>query len=189
MWRRGSEWLEYQFAQADIDLPEFPDWSLPEEVGRVLFWLFVVALSVWLGWLLYRALEPSIQKWLAQDRQWVKLGQSAIAPEADHSAQYWWQQAQTFAQNGHYGEACKALYQATLQQLDDSRTLTHDPSRTDGEYLASLDQALGKPMPRPYQLLIGTHERLTFGAATATAEMFKRCRRAYEQIQKEIAKK
>jgi len=39
-------------------------------------------------------------------------------------------------------------------------------------------------LPRPYQLLIGTHERLLFGRAIASSEMFQRCCQAYEEIQK-----
>ena len=36
--------------------------------------------------------------------------------------------------------------------------------------------------PRPYQLLIRTHERLTFGNAVANEETYQRCRRAYQEI-------
>ena len=181
--RRFSEWAEYQANQINLDPP---DWSLPDwpwsVMGETLFWILVALLTLWLCWLMYRALEPSIRRWLEQDRDWASVGGSVAAVEETHSARYWWQQAQEQAQQGNYGAACKSLYQATLQQLNDSQTLLHDPSRTDGEYLTRLGQ--DRPLPRPYRLLIGTHERLVFGSAIASAEMFKRCRQAYEEIVK-----
>ena len=137
-------------------------------------------------WLLYQVLERPIREWLAGDTQWVKLGGNEPVPPESHSPQYWWQQALALAQEGHYGEACRALYRATLQQLNDRQVLLHDLSRTDGEYLDGLSQRLEvEALPRPYQLLIGTHERLTFGGAIASAETFTRCRRAYEEIAKQ----
>lgn len=182
--RRFSEWAEYQANQVDVDLPDWnwPDWDLAG-LGTWIFWLGAGAIALWIAWLLYKALEPTIRQWLAQEQDWVRLGDhTPTATETDRSTQYWWQQAQEQAQQGNYGEACRALYRATLQHLHDSQKLLHDPSRTDGEYLNRLSD--DQPLPRPYQLLIGTHERLTFGSAIASAEMFKRCRRAYEEIQK-----
>lgn len=216
--RRFGEWAEYRASQTD--LPDLPDWSwpdwlkfdLPDEVGQTLFWLVIVALSLWLAWLLYLALEPAITQWLAKDQKWVRFGRTEANADAERSVSYWWQQAQTLAKAGNYGEACKALYRATLQQLHEREIVRHLSSRTDGEYLKKLakrtgpktaapaadgqpsaqpnSQPDGLPVPRPYQLLIGTHERLTFGRAIASAEMFKRCRRAYEEItKKEITQK
>ena len=137
------------------------------------------------------ALEPLITEWLAKDQKWARFGNTSADEEAQHSVSYWWWQAQTVAKAGNYGEACKALYRATLQQLHEREVLRHLSSRTDGEYLTGLAKRLsrnageeGLSVPRPYQLLIGTHERLTFGGAIASAEMFKRCRRAYEEITK-----
>ncbi|MEL6816113.1 MAG: DUF4129 domain-containing protein [Cyanobacteria bacterium J06598_3] len=143
----------------------------------------VAAMATWLAWLLYRALEPSLQRWFAQDKQWITLGKSALATEEKLTTQHWWQQAQALAQQGKYREACIALYRATLQHLHDAQVLQHDASRTDSEYLTGLNR-VNKPMPRPYQLLIGTHERLTFGRAIASAEMFQRCQRAYQEMMK-----
>ena len=99
--------------------------------------------------------------------------------------------AQEQAEQGKYKEACRALYRATLQQLHEREMVRHLSSRTDGEYLAALAKRSevgeadpGLTVPRPYQLLIGTHERLVFAGTSASAEIFKRCRRAYEEIAK-----
>lgn len=190
--QRLREWVEYEAARSDINWPDWtwpdwwPDWlwrewAWPKEIGQGLFWLLVAAMATWLAWLLYRALEPSLRRWLAQDKQWITLGKSAALSEEQLSTQHWWQQAQLLAQQGQYREACVLLYRGTLQQLDDAQLLKHDLSRTDSEYLAGLSR-VKKSMPRPYQLLIGTHERLTFGRAIASAEMFQRCQRAYQEI-------
>ncbi len=179
--------MEYRASLIDVDFPDFPElpeWSFPAEVAQVLFWLLLVALTAWLGLLLYRAFGPSIREWLERDQKWVKLGGSPSTAAEDRSVQYWQQQAQDLAKQGNYAAACKALYRATLQRLHDAQVLKHDASRTDGEYMTGLRRLLGD-MPRPYQLLIGTHERLVYGRAIASAEMFKRCRSAYEALQAE----
>ena len=193
--QRFREWAEYRADQSDFDWPDWKwpdwarfDWRLPPEVGQILFWSGVSLVAVWLGWLLFRAIEPSFARWLEQEQSWVKLGKQAAPSTGDRAAKDWWKQAQDFAQQGRYADACKALYSATLQHLHDSQQLLHKPSRTDGEYLEQLRQheqpGQKRPLPRPYQLLIGTHERLVFGSAIATAEMFQRCRQAYEEIRK-----
>ena len=187
--RRFREWIEYQLSGVDIDPPDLPEWSIPEIVQQIVFWGLVAALSAWLAILLYKALEQPIRDWLARTQGWTRLGDRTPAPEAEHSAQYWWQQAQAYAQQGNYKEACKALYRATLQQLHDRQILPHDASRTDGEYLVGIKQHLKQSLPRPYQLLIGTHERLVFGVADASGEVFQRCRQAYEAIQQETVQK
>jgi len=186
--RRFREWLEYRLSLIDFegpDLPELPDWSFPELVQQILFWSLIIALSAWLAFLLYRALEQPIRDWLERTQGWTRLGDRTPSADPERSAQYWQQQAQTYAEQGNYSEACKALYRATLQQLHDALILPHDASRTDGEYLTGVRQKMNPTGPRPYQLLIGTHERLVFGIAEASYEVFKRCRLAYEAIQKE----
>ena len=186
--RRFRQWVAYELSKLNFDgpdLPELPDWSLSEAVQQILFWSLVTLLTLWLAFLLYRALEQPVRDWLERTQGWTRLGDRTPSPEKEHSAQYWWQQAQTYAKQGNYKEACKALYRATLQQLHDTQVLPHDASRTDGEYLRSLKQTTDvHSVPRPYQLLIGTHERLVFGITDASAGMFKRCRLAYEEVQK-----
>ncbi|MEM6449605.1 MAG: DUF4129 domain-containing protein [Cyanobacteria bacterium P01_D01_bin.105] len=185
--RRFREWLEYRLSQLDIDgpdLPKLPDWSIPEIVQQLLFWGLIIALGAWLAFLLYRALEQPIRDWLERTQGWTTLGDRPQTLGQDRSAQYWWQQAQTLAKQGNYTDACKALYRATLQQLHDGQIVSHDASRTDGEYLVGIGRSIQTSVPRPYQLLIGTHERLVFGVAEASGEMFKRCSLAYQALQR-----
>lgn len=183
---RFNQWVSYQGEQTDIDAPDLPQWSWPEEIARVLSWVVLAGLTLWLCWLLYKALEPLVRAWWEREQHWLSLGANKAPAAETYSVGHWMRLAQQAVKQGNYKEACRALYRATLQQLHDTQTLLHDPSRTDGEYLETLRKKLspGGSLPRPYQLLIGTHERLVFGSAIASAEMFKRCRRAYEEVAK-----
>lgn len=170
-----GEWFEYQFSRIDVDGPAVPRWPWLGPVAEGLFWVMVAALTLWTGWLIYRGLVAYLNQ-----RQ-AKTGAtqfSAPTEAALKQAAHWWREAQRLAQQGDYAAACKALYMAGLARLNDSETLLYRPSRTDGEYL---DCMAANPS-RPYELLIRTHERLTYGDALATEETYQRCRRAYQEI-------
>lgn len=171
--QQGGEWLEYQLNQADIGSPTLPNWPWLEPLGRGLFWLAVTALVATALWMMYRAVATYGGSW--RDRTTATLGRSSPQDPGQQAIQ-WWRQAQTLAQQGDFTGACQALYMAGLLRLNDTQTIPYQASRTDGEYLRHL------AAQRPYQLLIRTHERLTFGNEPATAETYQRCRRAYEEI-------
>jgi hypothetical protein len=173
--QRLSEWSEYQFSRLDIDGPNLPTWPWLEPLGRVLFWLTVATLILWMGWLLYRGLMAYLHR--RHQRRGVTQ-QSTSAEVALKQVADWWRQAQRLAQAGDYAGACTALYMAALIRLNDADLVPYQVSRTDGEYL---DCITAQPS-RPYELLIRTHERLTFGSALATEETYQRCRRAYQEI-------
>lgn len=174
--QRLSEWGEFYFSKVNIEPPEFPDWGWIEPLGQGLFWVIIVSLCLWLGWLLYEAIARYLNQHLASLPQpnAIQAAQLEI-----HSPQTWWRMANAAAQAGQYETACRALYMAALQVLHDTQRLPHDLSRTDGEYLQDIRSL---HQPRPYQLLIRTHERLEFGASSATPETYQRCRRAYQEI-------
>ena len=173
--QRLGEWWEYQAAKIDFEGPEPPDWGWIEPLGRGLFWLLVAALALWTAWLLYQGVKTFL------DRQEGTVVTASPGPSEEvlrQAAQYW-REAQDLAKKGDYAGACRALYMAGLIRLNATETVPYLPSRTDGEYLFCIDQ---QTAPRPYQLLIRTHERLTFGGARATEEMYQRCQRAYQEI-------
>lgn len=183
--QRVSQWVEFQFSRIDVPAPRLslPDWPWLLPLLQGLTWGILGALVLVLAWGIYQRLSTYLQQ---------RNANQALAPVSVTSgpplqrAQQYWQQAQTLAAQGSYGAACQALYLATLTTLDDRQQVPHQRSRTGREYLqrlAALPQ-WGTTRLRPYQLLIRTHERLTFGAATATAETYQRCRRAYEEIRK-----
>ncbi|WOD41797.1 DUF4129 domain-containing protein [Nodosilinea sp. E11] len=170
-----GEWFEYQFSRVNVNGPEVPRWPWLGPVAEGLFWLTIAALTLWTGWLLYRG----IVTYLNRQRQSTNATQrSAPTTAALQQATHWWREAQRFAQQGDYAAACQALYMAGLARLNDTETVLYRASRTDGEYL---DCMAANPS-RPYELLIRTHERLTYGEALATEETYQRCRRAYQEI-------
>lgn len=175
--QRSREWFDYQFSKIDVEGPDLPQWDWSKDAARGLFWLLVIALGLWLSWLLYRVLR---QYW--EQRQTRRAGAPALRPVSKtelKSALEWWREANALAQVGHYREACRALYLAALQKLHEQQRIGHDPSRSDGEYLKTL---LQEPRSRPYELLIRTHERTEFGNVAASAETYQRCRQAYREI-------
>jgi hypothetical protein len=172
--QRTGEWFDYQFSRINIDGPEIQSWDWLEPLARGLFWLMVAGLALWLAWLLYQG----VMAYLNRPQVPGAMTTQAIREEALKQAAYWWKEAQRLAQAGDYAAACKALYMAGLSRLNDTETVIYRPSHTDGEYLAQLVDASN----RPYELLIRTHERLTFGDGQATEETYQRCRRAYQEI-------
>lgn len=172
--QRTGEWFDYQFSRINIDGPEIQSWAWLEPLARGLFWLMVAGLALWLAWLLYQGVMAYLNRPKAPG---IRQSQ-AIREEALRQAAHWWKEAQRLAQQGDYAAACKALYMAGLARLNDTETVPYRPSRTDGEYLAQLVDGSN----RPYELLIRTHERLTFGDGQATEETYQRCRRAYQEI-------
>jgi hypothetical protein len=174
-WQNLGEWFEYQFSKVDVNAPELPNWPWLEPLVRGLFWVAIAALTLWVSWLLYQG----ITAYLAQRQSQPAAAQTTLPSlEALKQAAFWWREAQRLAQQGDYTGACKALYMAGLARLNDTKTVLYLPSRTDGEYLTSI---AANPN-RPYELLIRTHERLTYGDTQATEETYQRCRRAYQEI-------
>jgi hypothetical protein len=170
-----GEWFEYQFSRIDVDGPEVPRWPWLGPVAEGLFWVMVAALTLWTGWLIYRGLVAYLNQ-----RQAKTGATQAFAPTeaALKQAAHWWREAQRLAQQGDYAAACQALYMAGLARLNDTERVLYRASRTDGEYL----DCIATDPSRPYELLIRTHERLTYGDAPATEETYQRCRRAYQEI-------
>jgi hypothetical protein len=173
--QRLGEWWDYQTSQLDFQGPNIPDWGWLEPLGRGLFWLLVAALALGTAWLLYQGVKTLLDK----PGGTVVTTTSGPSEEVLRQAAQYWRDAQDLAHQGDYAGACRALYMAGLIRLNDTQTVPYRPSRTDGEYLFWIDQ---QTAPRPYQLLIRTHERLTFGGINATEETYQRCKRAYQEI-------
>jgi hypothetical protein len=176
--QRVSEWLELQFARNLPDLPNVPDWSIPRGLLDAAFWLIVITATLWLGWQAWRGLSAyltplSLQQMQALNRQ--------AAPEAqERSIAQWLKQVQEFQQRGNYREACRSLYMAMLQRLHETKLVTHQLSRTDGEYWQALQRS---PQSQAYQTLIDTHEQLCFSDTAISAEAFGHCQQAYREIE------
>ncbi|EKQ69435.1 hypothetical protein OsccyDRAFT_2063 [Leptolyngbyaceae cyanobacterium JSC-12] len=177
LWQiRIAEWVERLF-QSSNNNPSLPNWSFPEWLLQRLFWALAIALSLWALWQLYSILAPYLGTSILANSQQPTATTSH--PERRTTAE-WHQRSRLLAQQGNYREACRALYQATLQHLDIAGLIPGEASRTDGEYLRRL-QTL--PNPHPYQILIRTHEQLCFSHMEVTQETFEHCEQAYREIE------
>jgi hypothetical protein len=181
--RQVREWVELQlpdFNLPDRDAPNL-DWlTLPEWLLKALFWGIVIGLVVWAVVQLFQVLQPYLPDFLQPGRS-LPL-QTAQPRQPTISASGWLRQAQECQAQGDYAGACRALYMAMVQRLDQSKKLPDQPSRTDGEYrlvIQTFDQ------PQPYQVLINTHERLSFSDVDISPQMFHRCQQAYREIDAE----
>lgn len=173
---RIAEWFDRLFPGPK----RYPnsDWWLPEWFFRAAFWTIAVLLIGWISWQLYLLLRPYIDPYWLNRPGKLDSSHQQIATEALTVSQ-WWQRSHTLAQQGNYREACRALYLATLQQLDDQDLIPTQFSRTDGEYWQIL-QTL--PNSRPYQILFQTHERLCFSDREISQQTFNDCEQAYREI-------
>ena len=175
--QRVGEWIEAQFSRNSPNLPQTPNWSFPNWIWEVMFWTIVLSAALWLSWQLFRLLAPY---WT---RSQTRAGQTlkAASKEEARSVADWIRQMQAFQRQGNDREACRALYMAMLQRLNDTKLVPHQSSRTDGEYLQIVQPF---PQSQAYQTLIRTHEQLCFGDGAVPADLFNRCQRAYQAIER-----
>lgn len=178
LWQQQlNEWLEHLFNQNRDNLPSF-DWQLPDPLQKALFWMMVVGAFTWIGWQLYKLLRPYWISW--QRKRSLQPLFSVATPTSPLSLADWLHRSRTAQQQGNYREACRALYMAALQQLNDLHLIQQDPSRTDGEYLNLMQTLVAS---QPYQILVQTHERLCFSNTPISNETFDQCWQAYQQIE------
>jgi Domain of unknown function (DUF4129) len=176
-WQRTGEWLETQFRFQPPDVPDAPRWSYPEWWLEIAFWFVVAAIALWLLWLLYQWLSPYVERGL----QGSKLMQREPRDrKVERTVAGWMKLVQDFQRQGNYREACRSLYMAMLQGLNDAKLVPHQASRTDGEYqnLVSL-----LPRSQSYETILRTHEQMCFGEGNISAETFNRCQQAYREIE------
>jgi Domain of unknown function (DUF4129) len=176
--RRFGEWLELRLPRS-VDTPNVPQWSVPNWIWEVAFWAIVISATLWLGWQLFQLLSPYLNPANPQSARW--LIRKAASEESEKTVADWVRLMQEFQRQGNYREACRALYMAMLQRLNDTKLVPHQPSRTDGEYLQVVQQL---PQSQAYQTLIRTHEQLCFGDAAVSVDVFNRCQRAYQEIER-----
>ncbi|MBD2666751.1 hypothetical protein B6N60_02953 [Richelia sinica FACHB-800] len=177
-----SEWLEYQSSRWQRNLPQLPDgWSMSpwlQDLLTITFWLLLGLFLAWIVWRLWQEFSPYIYPWLAA------VGNSGMitpkAAETKISTDDLLLRAQELAQLGNYGEACRCLYLAMLQQLDQGKVILAQASRTDGEYLQLLRSTV--TTMQAYETIIITHEQLCFGQTKIGAENYQQCRQAYGEI-------
>ncbi|NEP15720.1 MAG: DUF4129 domain-containing protein [Leptolyngbya sp. SIO4C1] len=173
--QRLSEWIEWRLSQLPEDTSATPDpFRLPGWLEALLFGLLVLGLALLLGLLMVQILNAYLAR-RSPARSRSVPGQPVYKPSE------WVHQANQLAQAEQWSAACRALYMAALQRLHERQPIPYPESRTDQDYLRYLSEL---PQPRPYQLLIRTHERSHFGREPLREQHYQRCRQAYQEIEK-----
>jgi hypothetical protein len=173
--QRFSEWLERLLTPLNQVQP--PNWSISPELLQGLFWLIATGLVGWLGWQGMRF----VQAWRGSRRLPHRADSipSVSNPQVSLTPEQWLQRSRALAQQGNYAEACRCLYLAALQHLNDRQLIPQEASLTDGEYLRLLER---QPNSQAYQVLIHTHERLCFSQADISAAQFDQCQQACRDL-------
>jgi hypothetical protein len=182
MQQRVLQWWEWQVSRFNSNLPEasLPDWltsPLLWRVVQIVFWAIAILLIVWTGWQIWQRLRPYIHSLGTQIDRATK---ATTTSGRELSVADWLQRSQKFQSAGNYQEACRCLYFAMLQRLNDREIVPLEFSRTDGEYLRLIQQL---PQPQPYRILLDTHQRLFFGKGEASRAVFEQCQQAYREIE------
>ena len=177
--RQLGEWVELQFSKRNLEDWSLPDWlknlSFPSWLSKAVFWGIVAFLLIWISWQLWRVWGSSLsaipRKLRNLDRQPTTISELTVSD--------WLKRSQIFQRQGNYAEACRCLYMAMLQQLNDSGIVPHQPSRTDGEYLQLIQNL---PQYRSYETLLTTHQKACFSNTEIRAVEFEQCQQAYRTI-------
>jgi hypothetical protein len=175
-----GEWIELEFSKRNFSGWSLPDWlknlSFPSWLPKAVFWIIAAFLVVWIGWQLWRLWGSSLSALPGKLRN---LDQQPTNKVSELTVSDWLKRSQTFQRQGNYGEACRCLYMAMLQQLNDTGIVPHQSSRTDGEYLQLIQDL---PQYRSYETLLATHQQACFGNAEIRAAEFEQCQQAYREI-------
>lgn len=176
--QRFQEWWELKTAQnmPEVNLPSWFDSPILRAIAQAAFWGILALLAVWVTWQIWQQLRFYIHRLPNKNQPTDVSAQEAIK---NLSVAEWWLRSQKLQQQGKYRQACRCLYMAVLQRLNDAGTAVHQPSRTDGEYLQLIEQL---PQPAPYETVIKIHQQLYFGNVQADASTFEQCQQAYQQI-------
>lgn len=180
--QRVGEWWEWQTNQLDRNMPEdiWPSWlDLPLLWGIIkgIFGVLLVALLVLLSWQIWRGLRRYFSRLKSRTGDGVR-----VSIEPNLSVTNWLKRSQQFQQQGDYYQACRCLYLAMLQKLNDTGAIPHQGSRTDGEYLQTLRALQSLSDDRAYRTLFMTHQRLCFGSLEASPSVLEDCQRAYRSL-------
>ena len=177
--QRLQEWWELKTSHSPPNL-KLPSWfssPLFWNIAKAAFWLILAMLVIWAILQIWQLLRPYVYTLMKVN---LPTEENAKKTRQEISATGWLQRSKKFQEQGNYREACRCLYMAMLQRLNDAGIVPHQVSRTDGEYLQLIEQL---PQPMPYQTLLNTHELLYFGNAKATPSLFQECEQAYREIE------
>ncbi|GBF81512.1 DUF4129 domain-containing protein [Aphanothece sacrum] len=180
--QRIGEWWELQLQKWNFKLPN-PDLnpianlSFLWEIIKGIFLILLVILILWLTWIIIKRWFPYFQLMLTQTHQSFQEIQDKLSQES--SVDKLFARSQKFQQQGNYYQACRYLYLAMLQRLNDSGMIPHQASMTNDEYQLLTSQL---PDPDPYETILIIHQQICFGNQNPTLSLFETCQQAYQKI-------
>ena len=184
--QRLGEWWERLIIKLEKNLPDSPKWDwnkLDQEwlkqLIKLMFWSIVAAITIWLTWQLWLWLRPHYLRWQRSRQQLSNLDYPKTRPTL--STNQWVIKSREYQKQRDYRQAIFCLYQAMIQQLSDRQIINNSPSRTDGEYISSINQ-LNLNQVNAYELLLSTHEKLCFSQQVASKNLWDECQRAFQNL-------
>jgi hypothetical protein len=172
-----SEWWELQIDKLELpDIPQLQPISGLDQVARAIGWTIVLLVAIGVLWRLTDVLLPYLYRFFGPTPQ--RIRETKLTPKL--SVEEWLKRSRQFQGSGNYGEACRCLYLAMLQGLNDRGLISHQPSLTNREYQALLQQY---PRNHAYRTLLQTHEHFYFGNKEITSEKWNECQEAYRDIE------
>jgi hypothetical protein len=171
--QRWGEWLQAKL------MGVFPKQNLPAWLISAMTYLLWFLLLAGLVWIIYQVVNFFWQK-RGRGRQVI----SPVAlPVKTRTVAELLAQSQQFQLQHNYSEACRCLYLAMLQRLNDASLIPHQNSRTDREYAELLKQL---PTLQNSMVLLRTHEQLQFADRSISAAGFDSCQAAYHQMEAQL---
>lgn len=184
--QRIGEWWELLIIKLSRNLPKSSaqEWeNLDREWLKVLvklmFWSIIAVILVWLTWQLWLWLRPYFLRWQRSRKQLSNLDYPKT--ESTLSTNQWITKSLEYQKQRDYRQAIFCLYQGMIQQLSDRQIISNSLSRTDREYLTSLNQ-LNLNQLNAYKLLLNTHEKLCFSSQAASKNLWDECQRAFQSL-------
>jgi Domain of unknown function (DUF4129) len=163
-----------------------PKQILPEWLITAISYLLWFLLFAGLAWIAYLIVSRYGKQFGFRRRH---PSEPELQPAKQYTLAKLLSQAQKFQQQQNYGEACRYLYLAMLQRLNDVNLVPHQTSRTDREYAKILTHLPGMaPVSNPGKILLQTHEQFQFADRTVTAAGFDSCQQAYNQLASQLEK-
>ena len=177
--QRIGEWIMTKLRFGGSKPPLMPGWLITA-IGYFLWFLLFTGLA----WITYLLVSRYGKKFGFNRR---RSGEPTQQPVKQYTLAELLSQAQQFQNQKNYGEACRYLYLAMLQKLNDANLVPHQTSRTDREYAKILTHLPGMaPVSNSGKVLLQTHEQLQFADRPITAAGFDSCQQAYTQLASQL---
>jgi hypothetical protein len=165
--------------------PVTPDWLRAigrfladnAEVLKVLFWVALGALALFILYALARRLTGAAWPWAR--RRKAEEGEEAWRP-AEAPARQLLSEADLLAGQGRYSEAAHLLLHRSIEDIDSRRPDTVRPALTSRD-IAALGVIPAGPR-QAFQAIVMAVEKSLFGGRQLVEEDWRQCRSAYERF-------